>query len=133
MNFLAENNIILILQLTTHSLATQIIFLLPDSTVFLNILTKVLYNICKQKTVAVLFWVENVYFVVFLAGEKYGYISQLWLVASCLFSSWSFSVILSQSRYSGVRADDTVVYLSDGTFSYSKLLVQIVFDLNTEV
>lgn len=49
-------------------------------------------------------------------------ISQLWLVASCLFSSWSFSVILSQSRYSGVRADDTVVYLSDGTFSYSKLL-----------
>lgn len=44
---------------------------------FLNILTKVLYNICKQKTVAVLFWVEKCLFCWFFGRWK------IWLSHSC--------------------------------------------------
>lgn len=98
---------------------------------FLNILTKVLYNICKQKTVAVLFWVEDVYFVGFLAGEKYGYLTA---VARC-FMSFQFMVIqrdfVTEQVFRCACRRYSCVSVWWNIFIFKAVAVQIVFDLNT--
>lgn len=99
---------------------------------FLNILTKVLYNICKQKTVAVLFWVEDVYFVGFLAGEKYGYLTA---VARCFVLAFQFMIIqrdfVTEQVFRCACRRYSCVSVWWNIFIFKAVAVQIVFDLNT--